>query len=1263
MKNLVPAFISDQYNRGNYCGDFSAVTMFVDISGFTSITEEMMRHGKEGAEVLSTIINSIFASVINQIHMRGGFISGFAGDSITVVFPQDNPIKPLFASLAIQKIFQKRSLQKTKFGQFRLSAKIWLSAGTVHWGIVGGKKRKAYFFKGEAIENCASSIQGCATGEIIVDNKLYQAFPTDRENQRIVVIKADEVETATPAQRLSKKMVRSFYPETIFSAQLIGEFRDVTCVFISFEDKLSFEELNTFSEMVLEQTANFGGFFSGFDFGDKGATMFVFFGAPVSYENNIERALDFTLAVKADTSHKVKAGITCGTVYAGSIGSKKRSTYTVLGDTVNLAARFMQKADWGKIWVSSPVASRVKTADGLGELGPLTFKGKSEPVTVFELLAPKEMAKEFFFEGKMVGRDEELAQLKKYCQPIFAGGFAGIVYLFGEAGIGKSRLFYEFSESLKPDVKTLVLKTDNILQKSMNPFIYFFKNYFAQSEAVSQQENRARFEAQWAQLLEILRANQENSRTKPIIAELSRTKSLLSALIGIYYPESLYYLLDPKGRFENTIFAIKEFFKAQFLLKPTLLLLEDLHWIDADSLKVFTTLTRNIEDFPCTIFCLSRFNDDGSRPTLKVDSEVTQTELVLEHLPAKAVAEFVQNRLTYPVERDLLTFIGMRTEGNPFYIEQFCLYLLEKKLIELVDGKYRLMKQETEIPLGIRAILIARLDRLSQELKRVVQTASVLGKEVDIHILSEMLKGKEIRPLLQEGERQTIWYAISEILYMFKHTLLRDAAYEMQLKTILRELHNTAALAIEKLYADDRAHYSDLAFHYERAEKRGKAKEYISKAADFAKESYQNDDALSLYRRLLNYCVNKEEEIAIHLKIGEILRLVGRLAEAEEAFEKSLELANELGNTQLIAESELQKGRLLINKGEYPQAHSLFEKAKGIFSEAGHKSGLCKAIGDMGMVFWYQGDLTNALDCFQKHLQLAEELSEKRAIIEALGHMGMFYATQADFKKAMVWFQKELTQAEEYGDKVRISSASGNMGIVYAELQELEKAQECLQRQLDISELLGNRRSIGMASVNMGNLYWYQGNFQKCMELYQRQLKIGEELADKYLISTALDSLGTLYKKLKDYAQSEDCFEKAIAIGRALQLKPYLCIYLYNLAELYYIQGKFEPAESLNVEALALAKEVNQTETTLLSLILRAKLTFRKDQVEAIEQLQKMIKDYPEDWQLAIIHQVLYNMTKAEEHRVKALEINRQFYEKTRNVEYKERIEELEKKD
>ncbi len=156
MQNFIPHFIYNQYKENNFEGEFHSITMFMDISGFTPMTEKLMNYGKEGAEVLSDILNNIFKPVVHSIYKRGGFISGFAGDALTAIFPifhrkgaEDFSylLKPCFAALAIQKIFEKKGLQKTKFADFDLSVKVGLSGGEVHWGIVGSKQHKTYLFR------------------------------------------------------------------------------------------------------------------------------------------------------------------------------------------------------------------------------------------------------------------------------------------------------------------------------------------------------------------------------------------------------------------------------------------------------------------------------------------------------------------------------------------------------------------------------------------------------------------------------------------------------------------------------------------------------------------------------------------------------------------------------------------------------------------------------------------------------------------------------------------------------------------------------------------------------------------------------------------------------------------------------------------------------------------------------------------------------------------------------------------------------------
>ncbi|MCP4230288.1 MAG: hypothetical protein GY771_09095, partial [bacterium] len=214
----------------------------------------------------------------------------------------------------------------------------------------------------------------------------------------------------------------------------------------------------------------------------------------------------------------------------------------------------------------------------------------------------------------------------------------------------------------------------------------------------------------------------------------------------------------------------------------------DIQWLDEASYEFFLALSRNIADFPIIIIASARYLDDGSKPILRLSNETPINRIELGDIPETSYELLIENRLGAKTSGELISYIIERTEGNPFYIEQFCEYLYENRFIEEKDGEYELVKVDSDIPAGIKSILIARLDRLSRNLKELVHTASVLGREFDIEILSRMLKGEPVRPVLREGVSEEIWTALSEIRYIFKHALLRDAAYEMQLEKRLRRL-------------------------------------------------------------------------------------------------------------------------------------------------------------------------------------------------------------------------------------------------------------------------------------------------------------------------------------------------------------------------------------------------------------------------------------------------------------------------------------------
>ncbi len=968
MRNLIPHFIHENYKAGQLTGQFQAAAIFADVSGFTPMTEALMKHGKEGAEALSHLVINIFEPMVEAIYKRGGFIAGFAGDALTAIFPIEKPNRSqrpirfeheqaLDAALAIQRLMQKSPLAQTELGHFPLAVKIGLSAGLVEWGIAGHED-KAYYFRGPAIDGCVQAEHHAQKGDLIVDEKIgVQNFNFAKEEDAKMnfctpvasgfyrltagndISPRNVTSKSSALPRLTKKVARLFLPDALINFDTPGEFRNVATVFISFDGLTDPKLLDDFVHILIRNEKRLSGYLKEVSFGDKGAMALCFFGAPLAFENNVDRALDFVLAVKRDLTGfqnllglKYRVGLTYGMVYAGFVGGPKRYEYSMLGDAVNTAARFMTTAQFGGTWVSEAVYQHARGRYDFESLGAFEFKGKSQPLPVYQLLDKKPLVAQAF-SGKFVGRAAEMAAAARILEGPEAGRFGGALYVYGEAGVGKSRLISEL-QNQRPDVTWIHLPSDGVLRKAFNPFHAFFTAYFQQSPQQSVEANKAAFETVYARLIHLAKASghesvkssekpfarlEDKSSEKPfarlddsttnlakasaetvehsanqafarlaaaeiaeIERELIRLQTIMAAFVGLDYPDSLWHQLDAKGRYDNTLYAFKETFKALSLHNPVVLFVEDLHWIDPDSKGAFAMLCRAIANYPIAVLAASRYADDGSRPTLPIDSGKMSPALSKEQssgeqqsksagemalsidlntLTRDGAAEFAISILGDGSLADgLLDHLMQKTNGNPFFVEQTVHHYQETGIIQAQDGAWRLVKTAAEIPPSVNDLLIARIDRLSRDVRTLVQTAAVLGQEFETRLLSAMLRADQLDDYLQIGERAAIWSALSELRYIFSHALLQDAVYRMQMKTRLRGLHQLAAATIESLYPADPGHYSDLAFHYERAEDTDKAIEYLEKAGNHAKDNYQNQQALDFYDRLLPLI---EREIAL----------------------------------------------------------------------------------------------------------------------------------------------------------------------------------------------------------------------------------------------------------------------------------------------------------------------------------------------------------------------------------------------------------------
>ncbi len=362
MRNLIPFLIAEEYKKGNISGKFNAYSMFVDTSGFTAMTEKLMKGGLEGAEIIAKTINNIFTPALEVVYQNRGLVTHFAGDAFSAVFPENTSqlIEVLSSAYANLEIFKEKKLLQTKFGSFSISVKIGLSFGEVIWGIVNNVMQNTFYFKGNAIDNAAISEKNCNSNEIVFDSfiknkikKLSGVQYKKKSNDHYILVSLKESKFSNGRVNFIEKKIQSkFYPSLILEKKETGEFRDVISCFISLKET---NKLNSLISSILTLTYDYGGYFNRLSYGDKGAFILVFFGAPIKLEKEFSRACKFVLSVIDLDKSSLKIGMTTGKVFTGFVGSSNRAEYTAQGSKVNLAARFMTGAEQGEILIDKEI--------------------------------------------------------------------------------------------------------------------------------------------------------------------------------------------------------------------------------------------------------------------------------------------------------------------------------------------------------------------------------------------------------------------------------------------------------------------------------------------------------------------------------------------------------------------------------------------------------------------------------------------------------------------------------------------------------------------------------------------------------------------------------------------------------------------------------------------------------------------------------------------------------------------------------------------
>ncbi|MEX2015920.1 MAG: adenylate/guanylate cyclase domain-containing protein, partial [Candidatus Hydrogenedentales bacterium] len=591
-----------------------------------------------------------------------------------------------------------------------------------------------------------------------------------------------------------------------------------------------------------------------------GDGIFALFGAPVAYEDSGRRAVAAAVEIRnrldsyaADikTQHNVtcryRFGLNTGPVVVGNITDDRALEYTAVGDTVNLASRMETLAEPGEIYMTETTFKAVRDYYECERVGDLKVKGKQRPVTAYRVVREKPVQTRIEAAANRgltpyTGREQELTVLQSFWKQAEQGR-GHIALLSGEAGMGKSRLLFEFRHMLEGEHALWIEGQCTTFGENVAylPFINFLKKSFGIREG---DHDRA--------MQDKIRETSANWDAKTL-----RAVPYLKYLLNLDPEDDGVMKMDPMERRAGIIESYRALMWQMAHTQPLVLVVEDLHWIDRKSMELLEALVESVVGQPVLMILTHRPEYRHSLGERSFVSRVALAPLT----PAETRSMACRLLHVNEIDPALDVFIQQKAEGNPFYVEEVTRSLIETGALRRSNGAYALTSDASRVhvPDSIQEIILARLDRLEGPAREAIQVASVVGREFTGWLVERLTQAKEegAAPLNELKALELIYENayFPELSYMFKHALTHEVAYSTLVLTRRRDLHRMVATVIEELYADRLPEqYEMLARHYCEAEEWDKALEYLEKAGDKAIANYANQEALQFFGKILDIC-------------------------------------------------------------------------------------------------------------------------------------------------------------------------------------------------------------------------------------------------------------------------------------------------------------------------------------------------------------------------------------------------------------------------